>query len=54
MGPLEGPRGVESGAIYRLIKVVQVSFEREDELVSEPENGPVRGLLLESPAGSEP
>jgi hypothetical protein len=54
MGPLEGLRGVESGAVYRSIEVVQVSFERENELVSEPENGPVRGLLLEFLVGSKP
>jgi hypothetical protein len=30
-----------------------VSFEREDELVSELENEPIRGLLLESLIGSE-
>jgi hypothetical protein len=53
IGPLKGPRGVESGAVYQSIEIVQVSFEREDELVSEPENRPIRGLLLESLAGSE-
>jgi hypothetical protein len=48
-GPLEGPRGGESGAVWRLVEQ-EVRLEKEDERESES----ARGLLLESLEGSGP